>query len=174
VALCVLAAAVLRQRLIPVTLKGLCMRIQVRAFEEHDRDALRRLYAASRSATFTWVPAFEHRLLDFDRDTHEEKILVASGEPGVLGFASIWEADSFLHNLFVHPHFVRRGVGRALLSQCAAHFSGAPTLKCLVANQNALGFYKHLGWQPLAEGVGPGGPYLLLGRPQASEAQRRA
>lgn len=138
------------------------MAILVREFEEADRTALRSLYLASRNATFTWKAAERHQALDFDAHTEGEKILVAVVDGQVLGFASIWEPDSFLHNLFVHPSATRKGIGQALLMNCSRYFSKPPTLKCLKANVNAAQFYAAQGWRTLREEVDAEGPYLLM------------
>lgn len=100
--------------------------------------------------------------MDFDEHTQGERVLVAVGEGKILGFASVWEPESFLHNLFVHPAFKRRGVGQALLASCARYFSGTPRLKCLKANLDAIRFYKFQGWRIVREEFGPEGPYLLM------------
>ncbi|KAB2968974.1 MAG: GNAT family N-acetyltransferase [Zoogloea sp.] len=134
----------------------------IREFEEADRAALRLLYLASRNAAFTWSAIESFQAGDFDIHTDGERILVAEGNGAILGFASIWEPDSFLHNLFVHPSFTRKGVGRALLAGCAKHFSGPPTLKCMKANTQALQFYASQGWSTLREETGPDGPYFLM------------
>lgn len=98
------------------------MAIIVREFEEADREALRLLYVAARNATFTWMPAGLHQISDFDSHTEDEKVLVALSDQKILGFASIWEPDGFLHNLFVHPSAIRQGIGLALLNRCAHYF----------------------------------------------------
>ena len=141
------------------------MNILVREFEEEDRDALRLLYVASRDAAFTWNAAGAHRAGDFDAHTEGERILVAAVEGEILGFASVWEPDSFLHNLFVHPSALRQGIGRALLAGCGRYFSQPPTLKCLRANVRAAGFYRAQGWRVLREEGGPDGPYFLMAGP---------
>lgn len=138
------------------------MRITIREFEESDREALRILYVASRQRAFTWSQIDSHQLVDFDTHTEGERVLVAAVEGEVLGFASIWEPDSFLHNLFVHPSAKRIGIGQALLKSCATYFSKPPTLKCLVANSNALQFYKAQGWTILREETDADGPYFLM------------
>lgn len=138
------------------------MNILVREFEEADRGALRLLYAASRDAAFPWQGAGAHRPDDFDVHTEGERILVAVVGAEIQGFASIWEPDSFLHHLFVHPSALRQGIGRVLLAQCGRYFTRPPTLKCLRANGRALRFYQAQGWRVLREGVGPDGPYLLM------------
>lgn len=140
------------------------MAIIVREFEEADREALRFLYVVARNATFTWMPAGLHQISDFDSHTEDEKVLVALSDQKILGFASIWEPDSFLHNLFVHPSAIRQGIGLALLNRCAHYFANAPRLKCLTANENAIQFYKSQGWNALHEDIGPEGPYILMAK----------
>lgn len=136
--------------------------LQVRPFEPQDLAALRRLFLQARTATFTWLDATTFQLHDFDLHTLGERVLVAllDGEP--VGFASIWEPDSFLHNLFIAPAAQRRGVGAALLAACAAYFTQPPTLKCLKANANALAFYERMGWRVIGEGDAADGPYVLM------------
>ena len=140
------------------------MEILVREFEEADREALGLLYVASRNATFTWNHAELHQASDFDLHTKDEKVLVAISDHKILGFASIWEPDSFLHNLFVHPSAIRQGIGQKLLSRCTNYFANEPRLKCLVANENAVQFYKSQGWRALREDIGPEGSYILMAK----------
>src|SRR5690606_8374199 len=96
--------------------------------------------------------------------TEGERILVAVVANRPIGFASVWEADSFLHNLFVHPQFQGRGAGKALLAACEQYFTATPTLKCLKANEHARQFYQQQGWKLREEAKGPDGPYLLMER----------
>ncbi len=138
------------------------MDIIIREIDESDREALRSLYAASRNAAFPWVSIGRHQLADFDAHTKGERVLVAEVAGAVVGFASIWEPDSFLHNLFVHPSAKRTGIGQALLNGCAGYFHKPPTLKCLTANSNAVHFYQAQGWVVLREDIGPDGPYLFM------------
>lgn len=141
------------------------MSLLIRRFIEADRAPLRELFVLSRNAAFTWEDPATHRLLDFDASTDQERILVALIDELHVGFASIWEPDSFLHNLFVHPDYLGRGIGKALLAHCARHFEERPTLKCLKANSHALGFYAAQGWVVLAEQDDPLGAYYLLAGP---------
>ena len=147
------------------------MNIQVRDFAEADREALRMVFFASRQAAFPWDPPGAHRLGDFDMVTSGERILVAIEAGGApLGFASIFEPDSFLHNLFVDPAFQRCGVGRALLTSCGRHFSSPGTLKCLKANKSAQRFYLSQGWAIQAEVEEETGNYFLMGQGASSAA----
>lgn len=151
--------------------------LHVRPFIEGDRAALRALFVASRDAAFVWDAPGTHRVEDFDAATAGEIILVALLDGRAAGFASIWEPESFLHNLFVHPAFQSRGVGTALLDACAPHFRATATLKCLKLNRDALQFYRARGWTIRGDGAHDGGAYLLLGRdfggPRSRAAARR-
>lgn len=138
------------------------MSLHIREFVESDRPALQKLYVASRAVAFPWLAPSVLQLEDFDRDTREERVIVALLGVIPVGFASIWEPDSFLHNLFVHPDYLRRGIGRALVGHCMSYFNGPATLKCLKANSNAHAFYLHLGWQVSGYGESPDGPYYMM------------
>lgn len=142
------------------------MPLVIRRFVESDRIPLRELFVRARNATFTWESPAKHKLTDFDQSTEDERVLVAWLDQTRVGFASIWEADSFLHNLFVHPDYLRRGIGKALLAHCAPYFDARPRLKCLKANANALGFYAAQGWVVLSEDTSPeDGPFFVLAGP---------
>ncbi len=132
------------------------MEVSVRELVEADRETLRRVHVAARDATFVWARPGAHWLKDFDKNTAGERVLVAvcSGVP--LGFAAIWEPDSFLHSLFVDPDFQRRGVGGALLAACEKYFSQAPTLKYIKASESVQRFYLSQGWRVIGQGQGPG------------------
>ena len=138
--------------------------LAIRKFQEADRQALRELFVASRDAAFTWSLDSEHKLEDFDIVTAGERILVAEIAGKRIGFASIDEAHSFLHNLFVHPQYQGQGVGKALLARCERYFLVTPTLKCVKANEPAWRFYEAQGWTVHSEAEGPDGPYLLMER----------
>lgn len=140
------------------------MNLSVREFAESDRDALRDLFVlAHRHAPIGALPG-AIAPGDFDRSIEGERVIVAVHADVPIGFASIWEADSFLHNLFVHPRFQGRGVGKALLAGCAKYFTGVPSLKCLKANEGARRFYESQGWAVRSEAEGPDGTYLLMRR----------
>ncbi len=138
------------------------MNLEIREFVESDRALLRQLYVASRAAAFPWLNPSALRLEDFDRDTREERVIVAKLGATPAGFASIWEPDNFLHNLFVHPDHFRKGIGRALIGRSMRYLGGHASLKCLRANSLAHAFYLHLGWHVTGYGESPDGPYYLM------------
>ncbi|OEF18217.1 GNAT family N-acetyltransferase [Vibrio splendidus 5S-101] len=108
-------------------------------------NALQAIYLESRQNTFHWADADAFKLSDFDLDTEGEEIWVAVSGDKALGFASVWEPESFIHHLYVCPRTLRSGVGSALLNTCKQHYSDL-TLKCLTANENAIGFYQSQGF----------------------------
>jgi len=138
------------------------MDIKVREFVEADREPLRQLFLIARCKAFFWAIATELKPEDFDQSTEGEQILVAVNGDTRLGFASIWQADNFLHNLFVHPDYQRQGVGRALLHGCVPYFAGVASLKCVKANSAATAFYQSMGWTVRSEAMAAEGPYLLM------------
>lgn len=134
----------------------------IRPMQSCQRPALRRFYHELRRRHFVWRDAAELASADFDRDTADEMVLVASGEQGeLLGFVSLWQADSFVHHLYIADAARGQGIGRALLAAAGLFCREAPTLKCDAANLEALAFYRRLGWQQSGEGVEPGGQRWL-------------
>lgn len=140
------------------------MNFTVRDCRDDDLPALRELFLAARRATFTWEPPLRFRLEDFDDLTTGERIWVAAAaaDDAPLGFAAVWEADAFLHHLFVHPGHQGQGVGSALLAAATAPLLAPATLKCLEANRRARRFYLHRGWEVIGNGSGPDGAWLLM------------
>jgi ribosomal protein S18 acetylase RimI-like enzyme len=134
----------------------------IREFSEDDRNALRNIYLISRKQTFTWFDTAGYTLNDFDKDTGGERMLVADEEGAILGFISCWLPDNFIHHLFVHPAYIHRGVGKALLNEAMAMLHKPVTLKCLTRNENALVFYRSQGWQIEEKGEGKPGDYFLM------------
>lgn len=134
----------------------------IRPFQPADLADLQQLYVASRRAAFPWVDPREFRATDFSLDTRGEIIWIAerAGEP--LGFASAWEPENFIHNLFVAPEHFLQGIGSALLDTCTKHLGRPASLKCVKRNQRALHFYLHLGWEIKGEGQGFQGEYFLM------------
>ncbi|WP_025682148.1 GNAT family N-acetyltransferase [Paenibacillus maysiensis] len=127
-----------------------------------DYQQLRQIYLDSRRESFHWANADEMSLEDFDRDTSEEKILLAEENDQVLGFASLYVPNRFIHNLFVHPTAVGKGVGKQLLQQSVAELGTPVTLKCVSDNHKALRFYKKQGWKTVVEEGEPGARYWVL------------
>jgi len=140
------------------------MNIYVREFTEQDRAALRLIFLEARNFSFIWDLPGSHQLEDFDANTRGEKILVALNQLVPVGFASIWEPDSFLHHLCVHPNFQGCGVGKTLLNACEKYFGSIASLKCLKVNEKAKKFYLAQNWLIQSEGESDDGPYFLMSK----------
>jgi GNAT superfamily N-acetyltransferase len=136
--------------------------LQIRPYEEADRPFLRTLYLASRKDTWTWMDTGDFQLEDFDRAIIGETVIVAEHQGKLLGFASIFTQENFLHNLFVDPAHKGTGVGSALLHASEAMFTGTGSLKCLIKSKNSVAFYRAKGWEVVAEGESPKGDYYLF------------
>jgi len=79
----------------------------------------------------------------------------------VAGFVAV--ADNKVEMLFIHPDFRGQGVGRRLLIH-AIESMGATGLDCNEQNEQALGFYRRMGFEVVgrSELDGSGKPYPLL------------
>ena len=119
----------------------------IRRGQESDRPFLRTIYLHARKSSWTWLDSRDWQLEDFDATTLDEVIWVAQKDGHRLGFASVYENDNFLHNLFVDPAFQGKGVGSALLRHVQTTFTSTGALKCLANNQAALEFYQRHGWR---------------------------
>lgn len=136
--------------------------IIIREASKTDYPQLRRIYLESRRKSFHWANAEEMGLNDFDRDTVEEHILLAEEHSQILGFASLYLPDRFIHNLFVHPDFAGKGVGDQLLKKAIEKMGTPVTLKCVSENHKAMNFYEKCGWRKVVEEGKPGEKYWVL------------
>lgn len=138
--------------------------LNIRPYDEADRPFLRTLYLASRKHTWTWMED-DFQLEDFDRAVMGETILVAERDGHLLGFASIFTQENFLHNLFIDPQYQGTGAGSALLHASEKMFTRTGSLKCLVKSKNSVGFYLAKGWEIISTGDSPKGEYYLFHSP---------
>lgn len=145
-----------------VRLERMSRAIHIRPFEEADRENLRELFLESRRATFTWLDYETFQREDFDSATQGESILVAEVEGKIVGFSAVWEADNFLHSLFLHPDFLRQGIGSVLLAACMKDLGRPARLKCLCRNEKAIAFYQSHGWNIAERGSDPLGDYFVM------------
>ena len=136
--------------------------IETRFFTEKDRGALQNIYLESRKNAFHWMDGFSFNLNDFDRDTDGECIWVATINGQPVGFISVWIADSFVHNLFVHPSSFGKGIGSTLLNVSLKKIGRPASLKCLVKNSSARDYYLVQKWEIISCDDGPDGKYYLM------------
>lgn len=127
------------------------------------------IYLAARRVAFPWVPGASFAHGDFLRDTVDEDITVAetrfeNGESRVAGFVSAFTRGRFIHHLYIDPDCRRRGIGRALCLHLIDLQPGPWRLKCVIANQPAMAFYRLQGWVEEGRGEDTLGPYVTLRR----------
>lgn len=123
--------------------------------------ALSELYLSTRVSTFTWLDTSDYQLSDFCRDTEGERILVAVSGGEVLGFIAIWEPENFVHHLYVSVKHQGENIGAQLLEK-AKHSYGSLSLKCMVENERAIGFYESNGFMKAEKGTDNLGHYYLM------------
>jgi GNAT superfamily N-acetyltransferase len=110
-----------------------------------------------------WLPASANRSLDVTHTTKGERCMVAANRAGrIVGMVSVYEADAFIHHLYVAASTRRLGVGAAMLDSLKSWLVYPWRLKCVCANTDALAFYAAHGWVVEEEGEGEEGPYLQL------------
>ena len=83
----------------------------------------------------------------FANETQGEQLYGYFKATRLCGFIAIWQPDWFIHHLYVDPAVQNSGIGQALLSfahQMAGNNS--LSLKCQLANKNALRFYQTAGF----------------------------
>ncbi|RFZ82217.1 GNAT family N-acetyltransferase [Mucilaginibacter terrenus] len=134
----------------------------IREFVEADRFAVKALYLHCRVNTFSWLNTRMFKLNDFEKDTVGERIFVAEVGGVIVGFVAFSMADTFVHHLYVHQAFAKRGIGKALLNIVLQASPKPFSLKCLEMNQNACDFYTAQGWQIKRRSIGDQGPYFLF------------
>lgn len=136
--------------------------LNVRVANELDYLALRLIYLESRRKSFHWTDIEEMTLEDFDKDTVGEYIILAEENNRILGFASLYLPENFIHNLFVHPDFSGKGVGGELLNASIEKMNKPLRLKCVSKNEKAMKFYEKKGWKKVVEEGYPGERYWVM------------
>ena len=102
------------------------------------------LYVRVLRDTFTWVPPEKHHESDFLRAAREEEVYVAVEDGIILGLASFYRPQKFIHSLYAQAR--GQGVGKALLHHLIALADGPLTLKVQEPNLRAQAFYKREGF----------------------------
>lgn len=126
----------------------------VRRAQDGEIAACAALYERVLRATFTWAPPERHQGADFVAAAQDEEVYLAADGERLLGVASLYRPDNFLHSLYVEAR--GRGVGKALLDHVAEVADGALHLKCQLPNTRAQAFYAREGFAVVEAGCDPG------------------
>ena len=109
-----------------------------------------------------YVNTFSGHAPAFEETSAGEKIYAARLDGDIVGFASVWEPEKFIHYLFVSPTARRKKVGSTLVNRLVEIYGGPLTLKCLISNENGMAFYRATGWKERKNGISEDGAYALL------------
>jgi RimJ/RimL family protein N-acetyltransferase len=138
----------------------------IRPAVEQDQATLAEIYLTARRTTFTWVEPDRFHLDDFASQSKGERIFVCEDDGGTIaGFMAIWEADAFIHMLYIRTEFQGSGAGTALIKALPGWPRRRYRLKCLVRNLRARRFYEQVGFVVTGQGTSAEGDYndMLLG-----------
>ncbi|WP_305906462.1 GNAT family N-acetyltransferase [Methylomarinum sp. Ch1-1] len=135
--------------------------LNIRMPVEEEKTRLLEIFNSARlsAGCFTEDPL---DLAEFSRRINGEVVHVAEIGGQIAGFVSVWEAQAFIHHLYVCPRFQGQGLGKALLQMCERRYGRPLSLKCICANRRALGFYRRNGWISKGSGSGVDGAWERL------------
>lgn len=136
--------------------------MEIKAYQADFLEDLALIYLDSRRDAFYWTDPGSYHLSDFKEDTQGERIWVALEEGKVLGFIAVWQADHFIHHLYVDKAHYRKGIGQCLIEEVYRFYQAPLRLKCLSKNKRAISFYQSQGFKVLDKGVDNLGEYCLL------------
>ncbi|MDJ1495332.1 GNAT family N-acetyltransferase [Cytophagaceae bacterium DM2B3-1] len=136
--------------------------IKIREKQQKDMAELRTLFLEVRQQTFLWRDTSVFTLLNFDKETEEEYILVALAENKVVGFISVWLADNFIHHLYVDNTYHNLGIGTQLLDTIINKVGLPVGLKCIEKNRTAMAFYTKRGFTEKVRGLSDNEVYIFL------------
>jgi len=135
--------------------------MDISRYHRDSLETLSNIYLESRALAFTWLDPSSFSVLDFEKDTQGELILMAVSNEKIVGFISVWEPDNFIHHLYVSPEWHNQGAGSQLLEAVKSR-GGNLSLKCMAANKAALAFYEYKGFVIASKGSDSLGDYYLM------------
>ena len=126
--------------------------VVVRRAAAGDLPAAAALYERVARATLSWLPPETQSVASFLAAAADEDVFVAEADGTVVGVASLYAPEDFLHFLFVEAPWQGRGVGAALLAAVAAAARGPLSLKVQCRNEGARRFYAREGFAEADDG----------------------
>ena len=136
--------------------------MEITKMRESNLPMLSMLYLDVRKATFSWLNTDNYLLSDFERDTEGESIYVAMDGEKILGFISIWDADNFIHHLYVSTNAQDQNIGSKLIDFAISLNPKPLSLKCMAKNERAILFYEKNGFAKENKVMDSSGGYYLM------------
>ena len=101
-----------------------------------------------RKETATWVDKEDVLVSELIKMIDEETIYIAYEGTKMIGFLTLYVPDQFIHFFFIDATIQGKGIGSQLLSAVEKDcHTGEMSLKCLIHNKNAIGFYEKKGFE---------------------------
>lgn len=132
-----------------------------------DLEAAAALFQRVARATLPWQDPETNSAAAFLHHSEAEIVWVAVSGGAVIGLATLYEPESFLHSLYVDSGWQGRGVGKALLEVASGAAREPLSLKTDVSNERALRFYLREGFAVTERGETDGSAWIRLRRDRA-------
>jgi ribosomal protein S18 acetylase RimI-like enzyme len=142
-----------------------CAAFSIRRAREADLPETAALFEAVANAAMPWLTRETQDAAAFLAAAREEIVFIAEAESRIVGLASLYEPDSFLHALFIAADWQGRGVGRALLAMAAREAAAPLSLKVQSLNTAARRFYARAGFTEADSGTEDGFTWIRLVAP---------
>ena len=140
------------------------MSLTIRLARAGEIAACAELYERVARETFTWIAPEAIQAATFVEDARHEEVRVALADGRIVGLASLYRPDRFLHSLYIDAPARGRGVGLALLNETRKAVGGPLSLKVQKLNTRAIAFYRREGFEVVGEGDldAPGGGWFRM------------
>ena len=100
-----------------------------------------------RKETATWVDKEDVLVSELIKMIDEETVYIAYEGTKMIGFLTLYVPDQFIHFFFIDATIQGKGIGGKLLNAVEGDcLTGEMSLKCLIHNKNAIGFYEKKGF----------------------------
>lgn len=136
--------------------------IQIREAQKTDIEELENLFFIVCKKTFTKEVLEKFKIEDFQSSIENEKIFIAEKDNTIVGFISFFSGTySFIHNLFIHPNWQNKGVGKQLLKKVMQELQPPIELEVLTHNTKACTFFETHGWKKVSLQENTTDPYFV-------------
>jgi len=141
--------------------------LTIQRAEPHELADCAALYDRVVREVFTWIQ-HEAPAAKFLDEAKVEEVYVAKRNGRIVGLASFYRPNNFLHSLYVDRDARGQGVGSTLFAYIQFSADGPVSLKVEKLNHDAIAFYLARGLVIVDEGDpdAPGGGWLRMARPE--------